>query len=102
MTRAGHLGQAIDGLQGLRRVPRIFRDPDVVACGNGPGPAVLERLQRGVDAEVGLAGMAGADAGVSWTCEAAVIEGDRNRAIRTCCDRRLELVVGVGIVHLHR
>src|SRR5207237_6160163 len=84
------------------RVPRILRDPDVAALRNGPAAVVLEGLQRGVDAEVGLPGMTGADAAVSWTCEAAVVEGDRNSATGTCGNRGLELVVGVRVVHLHR
>src|SRR2546421_11795141 len=46
--------------------------------------------------------MTGAEAAVSWTGEAAVVEGDRNRATWTCGDRGLELVIRLGVVHLHR
>src|SRR5439155_1209329 len=99
VTRAGHLGQTVDGLQRFGRVPRILRDPDVAALRNGAAAVVLEGLQRGVDAEVGLPGMTGADAAVGWTGAASVVEGDRNRATRTCRDRGLELVVRVRVVH---
>src|SRR5438445_4291664 len=50
VTRTGHLRQAVDGLQRFGRVPRILRDPDVAAFGDGPAALVLEGLQRGVDA----------------------------------------------------
>src|SRR6266540_7516373 len=38
---AGDLGQTVDCLQRLGRVPRILRDPEIAAHGHGPEATVL-------------------------------------------------------------
>src|SRR6266540_5316475 len=100
VPRARLLGQAIDRLQGLCWIPREVRDPDIAAHRDGAAAAVLEGLERRVDAEVCRAGIAVPDARVVRTGQAAVVEGNPHGAGRPGGYRRLELVVRVGVVDL--
>src|SRR6266545_7786532 len=90
------LRQPVDRLQGLRWIPREVRDPDIAADRDGAAAAVLEGLERRVDAQIRRPGVAVPDARVVRTGQAAVVEGNPHGAVGPGATRRWDLAVGSG------
>jgi hypothetical protein len=63
---ARHLVQPVDRLKRLFGIPRELGDTDVVADRNRTASAVLERLERRVDAEIRPADVPGPAATAGW------------------------------------